>query len=62
LNLFDLRGRLVSTLVEGTMEPGPHSVSWDRRGQDGRGLGAGVYWMRLEAEGQEIVKRVVLLE
>jgi hypothetical protein len=62
LNVFDLRGRLVSTIVDATLEPGPHSVAWAGQGRSGARLGAGIYWMRFEAEGREFVKRVVLLK
>jgi hypothetical protein len=61
LTVFDLRGRRVGTVIDGVEQAGPHSVSWSGRGHDGKRLGAGIYWMRFEAEGQELVKRVVLL-
>jgi flagellar hook assembly protein FlgD len=61
VNLFDLRGRLVSTILDATLEPGPHSVAWDGRSSSGARLGAGIYWMRFGAEGREFVKRVVVL-
>jgi hypothetical protein len=61
LQIFDVRGRLVGTLVDGPMEAGPHSQPWDGRGGDGKLLGAGIYWLRFQAEGQEFIKRAVLL-
>jgi hypothetical protein len=62
LSVFDLRGRLVSTILDATLEPGPHSVAWDGQGRSGARLGAGIYWMRFSAEGSEFVKRVILLK
>jgi hypothetical protein len=62
LSVFDLRGRRVGTLLNEIQEPGPHSIRWDGRGSDGSRLGAGVYWVRLEVDGQSFAKRVVLLE
>lgn len=63
LHVFDVRGRLVATLVEGVpTSPGRFDVPW--RGVDGVGrpLGAGVYFARLSVDGAEIgpVRRVVL--
>ncbi len=49
LAVYDLRGRLVATLLEAWMAPGLQSVAWDSRGRDGARLAAGVYFCRLDA-------------
>lgn len=46
VQVFDLRGRLVSTLVDGEMNAGAHAVDFD-----GRDLASGTYMCRLEGEG-----------
>jgi hypothetical protein len=61
LRVFDLRGRYVGAILDEELTAGPHSVSWDGCGRDGKRLGAGIYWLRFEAGGQKFVKRVVLL-
>jgi hypothetical protein len=35
------------------------TVVWDGRGDDGRSLGAGVYWLRAERDGHSIRRCVV---
>jgi hypothetical protein len=45
---FDLGGRLVRTLVDGEMEAGLHSVTWDGRSDAGAALAPGAYVVRLE--------------
>jgi hypothetical protein len=62
LRVHDLAGREVSTLVSGRFTAGPHAVTWD--GRDGRGarVGAGVYFMRLRAEGRTLRATVVKIE
>ena len=42
LDVFNVIGQRVRTLVDGTFEAGNHSVSFD-----GRGLSSGVYFYRL---------------
>jgi len=44
LEVFDLLGRKVSTLVDATQSPGRHIVKWD-----GSSLSSGVYFYRLRA-------------
>ena len=51
LRVFDTRGRLVRTLVEGSMTAGRHSTMWDGLDERGRPCPAGVYFIRLEVAG-----------
>ena len=59
LALYDLGGRRVRTLAEGTQSAGEHAVAWDVRDDAGRALGAGLYFARFEAEGRVFTQRVV---
>ncbi|MCP4573930.1 MAG: T9SS type A sorting domain-containing protein [bacterium] len=53
LRVFDARGHLVRTLVDGNREVGPHAVIWDGKDSRGRGAAAGVYLYQLRA-GDEV--------
>ncbi|MBT3232036.1 MAG: T9SS type A sorting domain-containing protein [Calditrichaeota bacterium] len=59
LQVFDIKGRLVETLVEGVMPPGTHSVVWDAGG-----VGAGVYIVRMKGESGNMgrMRKVVLVK
>jgi hypothetical protein len=59
LEVYDLAGRLVATLFSGDLEPGEHSVSWDRNGD--AGAPPGVYFVRLRTESGIASERMVLL-
>jgi hypothetical protein len=61
LKVFDARGRLVRTLVNGHRETGEHSASWDGRDDRGRAAGSGVFTYRLEAPGFAGTGKVVIL-
>jgi hypothetical protein len=80
LEVFDLRGRPVRTLLPESGEfaflnPGRHgrtvgpgggtgcngTIRWDGRGRDGAIVPAGVYLLRLRADGINLTRRVVFL-
>ena len=61
LNIFDVKGRLVTTLVSGYRAQGPHQVPWDGKNARGRRVASGVYFYQLRAGGQAISRKMVLL-
>jgi 1,4-alpha-glucan branching enzyme len=61
LELFDLRGRLVRTLVDGGRAAGTHVARWDGRDASGAPAPAGVYFLRLTAAGATRAGRFALL-
>jgi hypothetical protein len=46
LELFDVAGRQVQTLVSGVLTPGPHVATWDGRDQRGNQVKNGIYFVR----------------
>ncbi len=61
LQVFDLRGRLVRTLVDESLPAGRHEARWDGRDADGRELPSAVYLSRLEAGGKVALGRMTLV-
>lgn len=62
LAVYDVRGRLVVTLLDDRVAPGFHRREWNGLGRDGRRLSSGVYFVRLETESFAATRKVVLLE
>ena len=62
LAVFDAGGRRVRDLFSGTRSAGEHSLQWDLRDGRGRGVGAGLYFAVLEAEGRTLAQRIVALD
>jgi len=62
LELFDVQGRRVRTLVSGPRPAGPGEVTWDGRDQSGRQVASGTYYARLIAAGQRSVKPLVMVK
>jgi hypothetical protein len=62
LTIVDVRGRIVRTLVDRSLGAGRHHVEWE--GRDGRGtpVSSGIYFYRLDAGGETITRKMVLLK
>lgn len=61
LEIFDLQGRHVRTLVDGPLAAGRPQVAWDGRDDRGRALASGAFVARLDADGDVGTTRLVLL-
>ena len=57
LEVFDLLGREVATVVDGVKPPGEHSVSWDSGG-----LSSGVYYYSISGQNTSRVRKMILLK
>jgi len=57
LNLFDIRGKLVETLVDELLQPGIHEIQWN-----GQNYASGVYFAKLVQGGRTDVQKLILLK
>ena len=57
LTLFNMLGRRVQTLVDAVQTAGPHRVEFN-----GDNLPSGIYFYRLEADGRQIIKKMMLVK
>jgi len=62
VEVFDVRGRRVMTLLDAARPPGRHVVSWQGRSNEGQAVSTGVYFVVMEAEGFRATKRIALLK
>lgn len=56
LKVYDCTGRLARTLLDGEMTAGTHSVRWN-----GKDLPTGVYFLKLNSEGQSYIRQAIVL-
>jgi len=49
LRIYDVSGRVVRTLVNGKKAADYHSTKWDAKGDGGKSVGYGVYFLRMDA-------------
>ncbi len=59
IEVLDVQGRRVRTLAHRTLPAGPHRLAWDGRADDGHAAGAGLYLVRMEAEGRVLGRKLV---
>jgi hypothetical protein len=62
LSLIDVSGRVVRTLVDGSLSAGPHAASWNGRDDQGRSVPSGLYFAHLDAEGKSLVRRLLMVK
>ncbi|MBI5835998.1 MAG: T9SS type A sorting domain-containing protein [Candidatus Eisenbacteria bacterium] len=61
LEVFNTSGQRVRNLVSGQVDAGVRSLRWDGRGDNGRALSPGTYFLRLSAGGKVDTRKVALL-
>ena len=62
LDVFDVNGRLVANVANGTYTAGVHSLRWDGRSDAGAEVSSGVYYYTLKTAGATHTKRMVMLK
>jgi len=62
LNVYDITGRMVSTLVEGNLSTGYHSVIWNGIDNNGMAVSAGIYIYALQTETSSITRKMVFMK
>jgi hypothetical protein len=61
VGIYDVRGRLLRTLADGTCPAGVNEIRWDGTSTEGGRAAPGIYFLRLEAGNQSQVRKVTLL-
>jgi subtilisin-like proprotein convertase family protein len=61
LDIYDVRGRLVSRLVDESMPIGKHQVTWDGTDSKGSAVSSGTYLYRLRADGKVHDRKMLLV-
>ncbi|MCI0531255.1 MAG: T9SS type A sorting domain-containing protein [candidate division Zixibacteria bacterium] len=62
LKIYNIKGELVATLLEGNQPPGIYQIVWDGQNQNGDAVGSGVYFYRLQSGDQIQSRKMTLLK
>jgi hypothetical protein len=62
LSIWDFDAEHVITLINETMPPGPHRVTWDGTDSNGNDVDSGTYFYRLKIDDQYNTRKIVLME
>ena len=61
LTVYDVLGRRVRQVWDGSLAAGTHRFTWDGRDEAGKGVAAGVYIYKVEVDGQVEAKKTTKL-
>jgi hypothetical protein len=59
--VYDVRGARVRTLANQIFAAGLHTIGWDGRDETGQAAGPGIYFVRVEALGESITRKLVVV-
>ncbi len=59
LDVYNLNGQLVTTLVDGVVNAGEHSVQWDATTENGNQVASGIYLYRLTTGEATTTKKMI---
>ncbi len=62
LDVFNIRGQKVRTLVNRYMNCGTHTVTWDGQDYSGTGVASGIYLYRLQSAKQTQIRKMMLMQ
>jgi len=62
IQVYDVTGRLVRTLVDGAVQPGRYAVEWDGVSDSGESVGSGVYFCVMETPEYHATHKMMLLK
>ncbi len=62
VDIYNLRGQKVKTLVNNNLSGGSHILRWDGRDHNGRGVASGVYFARVQTNRKTQIIRMMLMK
>ena len=62
VEVYNLKGEIVATLVDGLMQAGFHSVEWNGLTSTGNQISSGVYLYRIQAGDFNKVRKMIMLK
>ncbi|MCK4956487.1 MAG: T9SS type A sorting domain-containing protein, partial [Candidatus Cloacimonetes bacterium] len=62
LEIYNIKGQRVTTLVSSNLEAGKHSVVWNGKDESGRSVVSGIYFYRMRSGKYIETKKMILLK
>jgi flagellar hook assembly protein FlgD len=62
LSVYNVLGESIATLADGDYPAGEFTVTWDGHSHNGNQVASGVYFYRLEAGGQSLTRKMMLVK
>lgn len=61
LRIFNSRGQLIQTLLDGTIEAGYHHIVWDGKNNSGTSVASGMYFIQIAAPKYHKVRKMLYI-
>lgn len=62
LEIFNIKGQKVKTLIDNTLHKGNHSIVWNGKNNNSKSMPSGVYFYKLDVDNHSEVKKLVLIK
>jgi hypothetical protein len=62
IEVFNLKGQKIKTLVKGNFEAGNHSIVWNGEDEVGRIVSSGIYFYRMQTNDYTSIKKMLLMK
>jgi cytochrome c peroxidase len=62
LSIYNILGEKVKTLVNGNLDAGNHTITWDGKNESGSVVASGIYFYKLNAGDNVTIKKMSLLK
>ena len=62
LDVYNIQGQLIKTLVNTNLEVGYHTITWDGTNLNGESVASGVYFYSIQSDGFSSVKKMLLIK
>jgi len=61
LTVHDIQGRLVRTMISGSLKSGNYTLQWDGKDEKGRKVASGIYFYQLKTNNEKLITKSVLM-
>jgi len=62
IDIFNIVGQKVKTLVDEEMQPGRYVADWDSKDEQGNSVSSGIYFYRMEVDNFSDMKKMLLVK
>lgn len=62
VEIYNLKGQLVKTLVDRKLERGDQRFVWNARNENGKRVSTGVYFYKIQQRGKQITKKMLMIK
>ena len=62
IEIYNIKGQKVKTLINGFREAGYHSIIWNGKDSNGKPVASGLYFYRMRTDNYQKIRKMILLK